>query len=218
MQRGTFSKIMPKFASMNQSTIIQDTDRIVWSENVIIVDGDYVDSVAFHLIVNFERMLGRRIPQADTARWIDCIALDGGIRQGEQQTQVVFIHDKASMALQNFTPGNYQADLDGKAFKDSLGEFVLSSFPVEEVVTHQDFVMDVLRLVTAQKAVKRVMLVADMDRLLEQVKSDLRLVDDESKRITVFAMQPLSGGHFRQEILGYSLMNAMGISADEFKQ
>ena len=78
--------------------------------------------------------------------------------------------------------------------------------------------MDVFRLVTAQKAVKRVMLVADMDRLLEQVKSDLRLVDDESKRITVFAMQPLSGGHFRQEILGYSLMNAMGISADEFKQ
>ena len=58
------------------------------SENVILVDADYVDKVAFNLIVNFERMIGRRIPQADMAKWIDCIALDGGIREGEQETQV----------------------------------------------------------------------------------------------------------------------------------
>ena len=55
---------------------------IKWSENVILVDADYVDKVAFNLIVNFERMLGRRIPQADLARWIDCVALDGGIHEG----------------------------------------------------------------------------------------------------------------------------------------
>jgi hypothetical protein len=28
-------------------------------------------------------------------------------------------------------------------------------------------------------------------------------------------MQPMPGGNFRQEILGYSLMAAMGISGDE---
>ena len=39
-----------------------------WSENVIIVDADYVDRVAFDLTVNFERMLGRRVPKADMAR------------------------------------------------------------------------------------------------------------------------------------------------------
>ena len=53
-----------------------------WSKNVILVDADYVDRVAFNLIVNFERMLGRRIPQADMAKWIDCVALDGGMRPG----------------------------------------------------------------------------------------------------------------------------------------
>jgi hypothetical protein len=31
----------------------------------------------------------------------------------------------------------------------------------------------------------------------------------------MFAMQPIEGGNFRQEILGYSLMNALGIRADE---
>mgnify|MGYP000490274815 FL=1 len=58
-----------------------DTNQPSWSENVILVDGDYADKVAFNLIVNFERMIGRRIPKADTARWIDCIALDGGLRE-----------------------------------------------------------------------------------------------------------------------------------------
>ena len=30
-----------------------------WSQNVIVADADYLDDVAFNLIVNFERMLGR---------------------------------------------------------------------------------------------------------------------------------------------------------------
>jgi hypothetical protein len=69
-------------------------EQTKWSENVILVDADYVDKVAFNLIVNFERMLGRRIPQADIAHWIDCVALDGGIREGDHETFVVLIHNK----------------------------------------------------------------------------------------------------------------------------
>ncbi len=36
-----------------------------WAQNVIIADVDYIDKVAFNLTVNFERMIGRRIPPAD---------------------------------------------------------------------------------------------------------------------------------------------------------
>lgn len=53
-------------------------NRAEWKENVILVDADYVDKVVFNLIVNFERMIGRRIPQADMAKWLECVALDGG--------------------------------------------------------------------------------------------------------------------------------------------
>ena len=63
-----------------------------WSENIILVDADYVDKVAFDLTVNFERMLGRQIPQADMAKWLECVALDGGLRpttDGELSIQVV---------------------------------------------------------------------------------------------------------------------------------
>ena len=49
----------------------------------------------------------------------------------------------------------------------------------------------------------------------DQLRDMLRKVEDDDKRITLFAMQPMAGGNFRQEILGYSLMNALGISAKE---
>ena len=55
----------------------QEAQNIKWSENIIIVDGDYIDHVAFDLIVNFERMLNRRIPAADFSQWAVNIALDG---------------------------------------------------------------------------------------------------------------------------------------------
>ena len=199
---------------MNNDTLTKAN----WSENVVIVDAEYVDRVAFDLIVNFERMIGRRIPKADLAKWIDCVALDGGLREGEHDTQVVLIHDKKQVALDNFVPASYDDELNGKAFKDHLGEFTVSSFPVEEITTATDFFLDTVAMVCAQKEVKRVMIIPDAENraLYADLRHTLQRVDDE-KRITVFAMQPMEGGNFRQEILGYSLMNALGIRAEELK-
>ena len=190
-----------------------------WSENVILADADYVDKVAFNLIVNFERMLGRRIPKADLAKWVDCVALDGGLRAGGHETLVVLAHRKEKTQMENFAPGNYAAELDGKAFKDSLGEFVISAVAIEEIADSEDYLTEALRLVTAQKEVKRVMVIpnAEDPYIYNKVREVLNRVDDDEKRITVFAMEPKPGGNFRQEILGYSLMAALGISADEIK-
>ena len=192
-------------------------ENVRWSENVIVVDADYVDSVAFNLIVNFERMIGRRIPPADMSRWVECVALDGGLRQGDHETQVVLLHDKGKRAMENFTPADYSAQLDGKAFKGNLGEFVFGAYPVESLVSKEEFLVDVVSLVCNQKEVKRVMIVPDVDKCYDMLRHALRHVDDD-KRVTLFAMQPLTGGNFRQEILGYSLMSALGIKADEIKE
>ncbi|MGN1376259.1 MAG: DUF6621 family protein [Prevotella sp.] len=190
--------------------------NIIQSENVIIADADYIDKVAFDLIVNFERMIGRRIHEADMAKWIDCIALDGGLREGKTQTQVILIHDKKRIRLDNFVPSELKTDLNGKAFSDNLGEFVISALPVEDMVSRENFFVDILRLATMQTEVKRIMVVPDAESYYNEVVHGLRNVDDD-KRITVFAMQPMPGGNFRQEILGYSLMSALGIAADEIK-
>lgn len=200
---------------------VLNTNNIKWSENVIIADADYIDKVAFDLIVNFERMINRRIQPADMAQWIVCIALDGGLREGEHETQVVLIHDKQTMAMKNFRPSHFEKDLNAQAFKDNkLGEFVISSYPTEDkVVGKDDFLVDVARTICNAKEVKRVMIIPNSEAgdVYAQLRNMLRKVDDEEKRITLFAMQPLPGGNFRQEILGYSLMKALGISAEEIK-
>ena len=198
-----------------------DTNNIKWSENVIIADADYIDKVAFDLTVNFERMINRRIQPADMAQWAVCIALDGGLREGEHETQVVLIHDKKSLAMKNFRPSNYEKDLNVQAFKDDkLGEFIFASYPTEEKMVGKDeFLVEVARTVCNTKEVKRVMVIPNSEDgdAYDQLRDMLRKVEDDDKRITLFAMQPMPGGNFRQEILGYSLMNALGISAKEIK-
>ena len=198
-----------------------DTNNIKWSENVIIADADYIDKVAFDLTVNFERMINRRIQPADMAQWTVCIALDGGLREGEHETQVVLIHDKKAIAMKNFRPSNYETDLNAKAFKEAgLGEFIFSSYPTEEKMAGKDeFLVEVARTVCNTKEVKRVMVIPNSEDgdAYDQLRDMLRKVEDDDKRITLFAMQPMPGGNFRQEILGYSLMNALGISAKEIK-
>ncbi len=189
-------------------------------ENVIIVDADYADGVAFNLIVNFERMLGRRIPQADMARWAECVALDGGVRASDPaaatlpETQVVLVHNHQKQQLDNFTPAVYATDLNGQAFKGSLGEFSFCAVSDEGLATKDDLFVDTLQTVAAYKGLKRLMVIPD-ERLLPQLRSVLARLDDGDLRITVFTMQPVTGGNFRQEILGYSLMQALGIHADE---
>ena len=191
-----------------------------WSENVILIDADYVDKVAFNLIVNFERMIGRRIPQADMARWIDCVALDGGIREGAHETLVVLIHQKDQTKLENFVPSDYTKELDGKAFKDNLGEFSIAAYPIEDIAGSEDYFADALQLITAQKEVKRIMVIpnAEDPYIYNKVRETLNRLDDNDKHITVFAMQPMPGGNFQQEILGYSLMAALGINSDEISK
>ena len=182
-----------------------------WSENVILVDADYVDKVAFNLIVNFERMIGRRIPQADMAQWLECVALDGGVPLAPNTTQVVLLHKQGKM--ENFNPGSPE-ELDGKAFTGRIGEFLISCVKVEDMTTMDDLFIDSMQVLANAAEVKRLILVPDAEHIYTKVREGLRHADDE-KRITVLAMQPMEGGNFRQEILGYSLMAALGIKSAE---
>ncbi|MDD6552403.1 MAG: hypothetical protein PUF37_02290 [Prevotellaceae bacterium] len=204
---------------MNQESI-HPTENIRLSENIIIADGDYIDRVAFALSVQFERMIGRRIPPADLSRWAVDIALDGGLRPGKkQETQLVIIHGAKKHALENFRPANYEEELNGKAFNDEqLGEFLVNAYAPNKLVTKNDYILDLVKTVCSHDEVRRVMVIPDSETsdLYDQLREALRDVDDE-KHITLFAMQPLPGGNFRQEILGYSIMNALGIRADEIK-
>ncbi|MDD7529752.1 MAG: hypothetical protein PUK16_02195 [Prevotellaceae bacterium] len=187
-----------------------------WSENVIIVDADHVDRVAFDLIVNFERMIGRRIPAADMARWLECIALDGGVREGKNNIHTILIHNKDSRKLNNFMPGDFEKDIDGKAFQSNLGEFTMAAVTVEEMVTKERLLTDIVQFIGSRPEVKRLMVVPDDETTYESVRKALHHASPDLHAM-LFAMQPMPGGNFKQEILGYSLMSALGIGADEIR-
>ena len=188
-----------------------------WSKHVILVDADYVDKVAFDLIVNFERMLERRIPQADMARWLECVALDGGVRpqpsdiKPQTSIQVVLLHQQQQM--ENFQPGRFE-DLDGKAFQSKLGEFLISCVPVEELTNMEHLFTDSLQVIANAGEVQRLMVVGNAEQYYNKVREALRHANPD-QHITVFSMQPMTSGNFRQEILGYSMMAALGIKSEE---
>ena len=57
------------------------------------------------------------------------------------------------------------------------------------------------------------MLIGDVETYGPQIKSAIGRLTN--KNVTLFAMEPQTGQGFSQEILGYSLMSALGISGDE---
>ncbi len=182
------------------------------SDNIILVDVAYIEKVATDLSSNFSRMLGRTLPKADLAHWLDCIALDGGILPGDNNIQVIFIHSKRTKSLSQFTPSLIE-DINGKAFKDNLGEFAMEAYPVASDVTNTaDFLIDTMQVIIDSNKVQRLMVVADGesygDMLIDALKKN-------KKQTTIFSMISLEATGFTHQILGYSIMSALGIRGEE---
>lgn len=184
------------------------------SKNVILVDTSYIDKVSLDFTENFERILNRQIPKADLALWLDCIALDGGIEPGENDIQVIFIYNKNEM--KNFVPSKIQEEIDGKAFKDNLGEFCMEAYEVaHNVTTIGEQFAETLRVLTDAESVENIMIIPNMadyeDLILDILKKN------EKKKVVLFAIQPQQGSGFTQQQLGFSVVHALGISSDELQ-
>ncbi len=186
-----------------------------WAPAVVLIDAAYLDRVAEDLTRNFGRMIGRTIGKADLCHWLDCVALDSGLRPGSNELQAHFLYPKEMKALHFFEPSRFDDDLNGLSFSDNLGHFSLFAFPVEEVVRTDEFFLQSLTMLADAKEIKHLMVVADMKAYGTDVVKICQQTD--GKQITLFSMEPVSGEGFGQEILGYSLMAALGISADELK-
>jgi len=186
------------------------------SKNIILVDASYIDKVAFDLTVNFERMLMRQIPKADLAHWLDCVALDGGITPGENDIQVIFIHNKESKGLENYDPATFATEIHNQAFKDNIGEFSMLAFPVEkDLTTKEFFFLDTLTVLLDSEKTENILVIPDTEEYGSAVRSELK--KNKNKNVTLFAMEPQMGTGFNQQIIGYSIMSALGIRGDELR-
>lgn len=184
------------------------------SKNVILVDTSYIDKVSSDFTVNFERMLNRTLPKADLPLWLDCISLDAGLEPGENDIQVIFLYKNE--ILTSFTPSNIKDELDGKAFKDNLGEFSLEAYQVEtNVTTMGEQFAETLRVLIDAEKVEKILAVPDITaygNLVIDIASK-----NEKKDLCMFSIQPLSGNGFHVQQLGFSVVHALGINGDELQ-
>lgn len=190
-----------------------DTSNMM-SENVILIDAAYADKVASILSTHFENELGRKLPKADLAEWLVCLAKESGVTASDNTVQVVFLHGNGTR-LCHFMPSDFENEINGKAFGDSLGEFTLEAYPVaNDVTTTEEQYVETLRILLDSEKVKRITLVANTEEYADAVTKLLRK-ENKGKNVTLMTMVPLTGEGFTQQVLGFSIMAAMGIGGNE---
>ena len=192
--------------------ILQTTD---WAPNVILVDIDWIDKLVFDVPVNFERVLERRIPKMGLPDWADSVSLDGGLRPGDNEVQVLLVYTKGHEWLHNCLPADLLGGLDGKAFKDRIGEFRFAVIPVEgEVIDKGELMKQSLEALMSEERIKRLMVVGDLDSYGNQLREAM---DGGDKQTTLYVLEPQTGFHCAQEMLPYSVLAALGIRSEELK-
>lgn len=184
----------------------------------ILVDADYLDRMVFELTVNFERMLERRIDKLDLSRWVDYVALDGGLRPGqENEVQVVLIYSPQKKKLKNCMPANLDTELNATAIKTNISEFCFASCCAEEdYVSLADLYEQSLVALLSDDKTTRVLLVADTEAYGMQLRQAMTQAKPQ-QQMMLFVPQAVAGYKCAQEILTYSLMAAMNINSSELK-
>lgn len=200
---------------------MSEATDIKLAKNIIIADLDYVNEVAKNLRQHFSEVIGRDIPKADLAKWLEYVALDAEFTPGDEEFMVIAIHRKTTKRLSTFTPSDIADDISGKAFKGPLGEFQMSALAIEDGVTNaEDFFLSLLEVAHNNKQVEHLILLPDSESYLTSVTEFLTKHNRPSdagsyKHITLFTMVPTMLAEAKVQILGYSIMAALGIRPEE---
>ncbi|MBR1733429.1 MAG: hypothetical protein IJ729_06820 [Alloprevotella sp.] len=186
---------------------------MAWSENVILIDAAYLDRFAHELAEFFKATLGRNIPKADLALWLDYVALDAGLQPGDHQVQAIFLHPAEKKSLDLFTPGGFAEELDGKAFRDNLGEFTIQTATPADIIPQEEFFLQCLETVAQATNTKRIMLIGDMLHSGSELRQAAAAISD--KDIVLFTPSPKAGSSPQEVNISYGIMAAFGIKGEE---
>lgn len=186
---------------------------MAWSENVILVDAVYLDRLAHELAAFFKITLGRNIPKADLALWLDYVALDAGLQPGDHHIQAIFLHPTEKKSLNLFTPGGFAEELDGKAFHDNLGEFTLQTVTAADIIPQEDFFLQCLETVAQDANTKRIMLIGNMPESGSKLRQAAAAIS--GKEVVLYTPAPKSGSSPKEVNISYSIMAAFGIKGEE---
>lgn len=190
--------------------------NIPFAPNVMLIDASYLDRVGTDMATHFAPLIDRKLPKADLSVLLECLALDAGIKTAGNKIQVIFIYDNKSVGKMRFcVPSSFEKELHEVAFESKLGEFSLYAFQPSDMATCEDLFIESLQLAGESKETKRILLVPDES--LYGSKLDMYVKEIKGKDdIVLFGMNPPKGTpSFRFEMIGFAILQALGIHADE---
>lgn len=184
-------------------------------QNAIIIDGEYLSRACTQFRKFLQQTIGREIPEADLARWLEYAALDGGVRpEDKATTQVYIFHEPATKLLKGFKPADLYADFDGKAFNGPVGEFLLAACPAQDDLGSKETLLcETLQSLLKGNLCKHFIIVADHDAY--GIRIEQLLADYPNSPVTLLTLKKESGSEGTSIPLPYSLMAACGVSGSE---
>ena len=139
----------------------RNTD-LKFSDRVILVDVSFLSRTVGMVQEVMSARLRRPLPRLDLVAWLDCLLLDAGIRDfSSAEVQVLLVHGAEGDVLDTCMP-SLLSDLDGKACRTSLAEYVFSVVPAENMVAAETLFQDLLALVLNNASVRQLLLVPAM--------------------------------------------------------
>lgn len=189
--------------------------KLKFAPNVMLIDASYLDRTVEGMSTYFAPLVNRDLPKADLPLLLECLALDGGIRSGENEIQVIFIYETGENRMKHCTPSDLEKELHNVAFKSRLGEFSLFAFQSSDMASCEELFSEAFQLAGVSDDVKRIILIPDGDSELSVLKPVLAEIK-KKESITLFGMNPLAfetGCAF--EMLGFAVLQGLGVRSEE---
>ena len=190
-------------------------NELKFAEKVILIDASYINKVTGDLSQHFSQMIGRELPKADLSIFLECVAMDAAIQPGENVLQVLLVYDKEHAKMDAFNPSDLKKELNDVAFKSQLGEFQLNTFEPSDMADREAFFLEAVKLVADAKEVKHLVVVPSETEYGDKLPEIFEKVDGKES-IHVLGMNPWAPSKaFRWEMMGYAVLQALGIRSDE---
>ena len=194
-------------------------DKIKFPANVILIDVAFLNEVVYGAKNFLEGKLGRKLPDVDLPAWLSYLALDAGLREQENEVEVLLVHTPAADVLKCCEPSDVNK-LNHQACRTPLGEFTFSSVTSSGLVSTEELFLDLMNLALDSADLNGNETVWDLycgNRVEEKLAGFFKDKNEEERGKAVYFIteEPLSPVYCRLEPVFYSLAHAFGIKSDE---
>ena len=190
-------------------------NELKFAEKVILIDAAYINKVTKDLSQHFGQVIGRELPKADLPIFLECVAMDTAIQPGDNVLQVLFVYDKNESKMDAFNPGDLKKELNDVAFKSQLGEFQLNTFEPSDMADKEAFFLESVRLIADAKEVKHLVVVPSESEYGDKLPEIFEKVDGKESIHVLGMNPPAPSDKYQWEMLGYAVLQALGIRSDE---